>query len=422
MKSKKMGLAMAVIVGMNAVIGAGIFLIPERLIGTVGPAALISYFFVALAVWAMAFSLARVAQYCSKEGSFYTYVQNWAGKKTGIAVTISYCAGLIIALGLLTRMTGIYLNQIFSNVNPLILSISILIILAISILLGTKILKWGQIILIILTIAPLALITILCLTKANIHNLTPFMPYGVSSIFRATKIIVFGFFGFEAIASLYNFVENPQKTIPKSITLTVVLVSLIYITFVGATFLGIDKNLFLNGKNLAEALYQMFPTYFWLISAIIWGIIITIMGTIHSMIWSVSTLIESVFKMFDFKKINLKVSVILVSSLVGLSCIFLKNLDLFFNLTTLFIVPAIMISILPLLINKIKKDSSLEKINSKEIKQKIDNQKEDKFNQEQSKEIFIQTTCSEKFISLIGILTGMVMIVYAVEGIIKILI
>ena len=68
----KIGVATATIVGMNAMIGAGIFTAPAAIGSFVGPAGIIAYIFVIIAVWFIAQSLSRVAARFPQEGSFYT--------------------------------------------------------------------------------------------------------------------------------------------------------------------------------------------------------------------------------------------------------------------------------------------------------------------------------------------------------------
>lgn len=277
-----MGVVEATIVGMNAMIGAGIFIIPEQLQRTVGPAGLLSYLFVIAAIWCIAYSLSRVAAYYPQEGSFYTYISSWAGKNAGLIMSLVYCVGIIVATGLLTRMTGIYLHRVFPQVEPLVLSSLVLLGLSVTIAAGTRMLRWGQIVLIVLTIAPLLIITFLCLTKARVDNLSPFMPFGFGAVLRATKIVIFGFFGFEAVTTLYGNVKNPEYTMPRAITYAIILVSMLYVLFVTSIFLGLPRTLFFEGKTLQDALFVTFPAYPLIITMVIWGIIVTIMGTIHA--------------------------------------------------------------------------------------------------------------------------------------------
>ena len=48
--TKKIGVATATIVGMNAMIGSGIFTAPSAMAAHVGPAGIIAFFFVVVAI------------------------------------------------------------------------------------------------------------------------------------------------------------------------------------------------------------------------------------------------------------------------------------------------------------------------------------------------------------------------------------
>ena len=59
---KKIGVTTATIVGMNAMIGAGIFTLPAALGAYIGPAGIITTLFVAIAVWFLALSMNNITR------------------------------------------------------------------------------------------------------------------------------------------------------------------------------------------------------------------------------------------------------------------------------------------------------------------------------------------------------------------------
>ncbi|MEX2437693.1 MAG: amino acid permease, partial [Candidatus Babeliales bacterium] len=120
---QKIGLATATIVGMNAMIGAGIFSVPAIMASEVGPAGILTYIFVIIAVWFMAQSIARVAQLYPEAGSFYTYTKPWAGHTGGLIAAFSYITGLLIAMGLLAKFAGIFLAWYFPTLSPFTLGL-----------------------------------------------------------------------------------------------------------------------------------------------------------------------------------------------------------------------------------------------------------------------------------------------------------
>jgi len=380
--AQKMGLWMATVVGLNAIIGAGIFMVPAQLGRTVGPAAILTYLFVIAAIWCIAYSLSVVARHHPAAGSFFSYAQLWGGQRAGTIAATFYCGGLVVALGLLTRMVGLYLHDQFASVPASWLSGGVLLLIMVTLLVGKRIAAWGQIVLLVLTLLPLLMITVLCLSRASLNNLSPFMPMGWGSVFNAAKVVIFGFFGFEAITALHAHVISPDRTIPRAITLAISLVSLLYLVFVTSIILAFNRELFLTGAQLPDLLYRAFPSSPWLISLVVWGVIITIMGTLHSMIWSVSMLLQSLAGLFG-KHLSMNNAIVLLCAAVWLCSVMLANLELFFNITAVGIITALVMSIVPVAFR------------------------------------IIPVTRGEQVISWIGLLSAGVMYFYALAGIIN---
>jgi len=356
--SSKIGVSTATIIGMNAMIGAGIFAVPAMLAKNVGPAGVLAFLFVIISVWFVAQSLSRVAQLFPEEGSFYTYTKKWAGHTVGILSSFSYLAGLLIALGLLCQLTGQYLHYFFPNIPEIFLGFITLVTIVVINAFGVSFSQFGQRILIVCTIFPILTIIAMCLSKIDISLLTPFAPHGITNVLKATRIIIFGFFGFECAASLFNVVKDPEKNVPKALTYSIFLVGTLYILFVGSIILSTPPALFGSDGPLPDVLKINFPNHPWLVTAINFSILSAILGTIHSMVWTSSNLLISIFKKLksSFAKhllatgvVNKTTSVLFVGTCILISFLTIKNLNLFFNLTAIFIVFAYVTSIITLL-------------------------------------------------------------------------
>jgi amino acid transporter len=355
----KIGLATATITGMNAMIGAGIFTAPAILASNIGPAGILTYLFVVVAVWFMAQSIARVAQLFPYEGSFYAYARQWGGHALGITAGASYIIGMIVGIGLLTRIAGYNLVPFFPHTNPELLGATALIILVLVNLFGTGLSQLGQRILIGCTVFPLIAIIGMSLTKANFHLLSPFAPFGFGNVMRATSKVIFGFFGFESAASLFALVRDPERNVPRALTYSVVLVGTLYVLFVGALIVSVPLNLFTTPDvPLAETLKQIFPHVTWLTTIIQLAILSAILGTIHSIIWGASNLVISLTKklknqrahmLIASKKVTTKKTVIFIGLCSFIVFYTLHNIDLFFFLSAVFVVFSYITSMITLL-------------------------------------------------------------------------
>lgn len=358
--TEKIGIKTAIIIGMNAMIGAGIFSITSFLGSQVGPAGILTYLFAISAVWFIAQSFARVAYLYPQEGSFYHYSKQWGGHTLGVISAGAYLIGLLIAMGLLCTICGIYLHNMIPNHSATTLGLLILASLIILNMVGMVLSKAGQYILIALTLYPLIVTTLLCLTKIDLANLFPFMPNGHMSIVTGTKVAIFGLFGFESIASLFSIVENPEKNVPSALRYTIIYVGIIYFIFISSMLLAIPQEIFiLNPKiTIPQILNYLFPSQTILTQSVGISILFAIMGTIHAMIWSSSALMLSYLKVLNISfikkaithnKIGHKTCVLIAGLVILIAFLSLSNLDMFFSLTAVAIIFALITSIIPLL-------------------------------------------------------------------------
>lgn len=357
--SGKIGVSTATITGMNAMIGAGIFTAPAILASNVGPAGILTYLFVVCSVWFIAQSLSRVASLFPLEGSFYTYAKQWGGHLVGILAGSSYIVGLTIGMGLLSRIAGQFLLPFFPCTSSEALGLIALICLVILNMFGSALSQLGQRILIVCTVLPLLIIIIMCLTKADLSLLTPFAPFGFGNAMRATRMVIFGFFGFESAASLFSIVKNPERNVPRALTYSILLVGAIYIIFVGSMIVSIPLSLFSSAEvPLTEILKEVFPHATWIITIVHFSILSAVLGTIHSMIWGSSNLLIALVKKLKSNAaqsisraglFNHRSSVFFIGACTLVSFLTLKNIDLFFDLTSLFIISAFILSMITLL-------------------------------------------------------------------------
>lgn len=352
--SNKISVTTATIIGMNAMIGSGIFSAPATMAANVGPAGIIAYGLVVVAVWFMALSFARLAYLFPQEGSFYTYVRSWAGHYGGIIACGSYLLGFFIAMGLLCQMAGMYLQSTLPTLSASTLGFTTLIMLVALNAYGVTLASWGQKLLIVCTVFPLLATIILCIPHINLAYACPFFPFGFTNVLKATRVVIFGFFGFECATALFPIVEHPTRNVPRALTYAIGLVGLLYTLFIAVLILSTPLHYFSSPDILvSDVLAHTFPTNVWLVRSIHLAIVSAIIGTIHAMIWSSSMLLRDFIKVVH-APVNLsqRAAVGIVGVCIALSYSTISNLGLFFNLTALFVVSAYLMAMIALLVKK----------------------------------------------------------------------
>jgi amino acid transporter len=361
--STKISVSTATIIGMNAMIGAGIFSITSLLASTVGPAGILTYLFAFTAVWFMAKSIARTAYLFPEEGGFYVYAKQFGGHHFGLLAAAGYLFGLLTAAGLLCGFAGDYLHEVIPGLSSSTLGLTTFFALVVLNLLGAKLSEIGQYVLIILTVFPLITSTIMCLTKIDLTNLTPFMPYGLPSVLEGTSVAIFGLFGFECTTSLFNIVQDPEKNVPRALTYSLLIVGIIYLFFIGSIILSIPLSVFTANPSITipQALAILFPGNPVIILCITVSILSAIIGTIHSMIWGGSELILSFIKHIKIAgaqtaiktgSITQRHCVLLCGAIILTAYLGISNKNIFFCLTNIGLIFAYITALLPLLFIK----------------------------------------------------------------------
>lgn len=343
-KSNKIGVGTATIIGMNAMIGAGIFGITSLLASKVGAAGILTYLFAFFAVWFIAQSIARAAYLWPEQGSFYTYTRQWGGHTMGLIAASAYLIGFLFAMTLLCKIIGEYLHNLIPSISAEALGTVTLSILIGLNMMGAVLSQIGQYILIACTLFPLLATTLLCFTKISPVNLSPFMPYGIVSVIEGTRVAIFGLFGFESVTALFNIVEKPEKNVPKALLYALCIVGIIYFLFISSIILAVPLTIFTSNPDatIPQALQFLFPNYTFIVHLINFAIISAMLGTVHSMIWAGSELLLSFCTITQSDRLQKLVkngtitqqTTVLACGLIIFICFKnIHNKDLFFTLT-----------------------------------------------------------------------------------------
>ena len=102
-----------VLLGINGVIGSGIFLLPGKMMDLVGPGSLFVYIFMAMVVMAIALCFAECAGRFTRNGASYVYARAAFGEFVGFEVglmswAIRIIAWAAMAVGFVTALSAVW--------------------------------------------------------------------------------------------------------------------------------------------------------------------------------------------------------------------------------------------------------------------------------------------------------------------------
>ncbi len=293
-------------VGVGAMIGAGIFVLTGIAAGIAGPALILAFLFNGFLTYLTASAYAELGSAVPEAGGGYLWVKSAMGNyQAFLGGWMSWFAH-IVAGSLYSLGFGSYLAFLLTEsriIDPkfeaLIATVTAIIIILIfafiNFLGSSETGKAGNII----TILKLMVIGVFVISglyviilnfNESLTHFNPFFPKGLGNMFMAMGLTFIAFEGHEIIVQTGEEVENPRTSIPRAIFKALMIVIPIYVlvafTALGAIssdiptweFLGEHKEL-----GLAEAARQFMPLG---VTLLIFGGLISTLSALNATTYS----------------------------------------------------------------------------------------------------------------------------------------
>lgn len=252
-----------ILLGMGAVIGAGIFVITGQAAANhAGPAIMLSFVLAGIACAFAGLCYAEFSAMLPVSGSAYSYTYATLGE--GLAWFIGWClvleylfASSSVAVGwsaylvsFLTSTLGLpfpaqlaeaplaWKDGAFAASGAVINLPAVLIVAAITALCyrGITQSSFVNAVIVAIKVAVIALFIGFGIQHVDPANWTPFIPentgpgqFGWDGIFRAASIVFFAYIGFDAVSTAAGEAKNPQRDMPIGILGSLAVCTVIYI-------------------------------------------------------------------------------------------------------------------------------------------------------------------------------------------------
>lgn len=260
MKKQKFGIASIVLLGINAIIGSGIFLLPGKAYASVGTSSLLVYLFITALALSMALCFAEVGGMFQRNGGAYVYVREAFGEFAGFEVglmkwIVQIIAWATMAVGFTTALSSV-MPSAASGLGKGVIVTVILVGLGIINIIGVNLTKYVNNIASIGKILPLVLFILVGMFFIHPGNFHPVVPAGLSSVtFSGAAILIFyAFTGFESIATAAEDMDNPKKSLPIAIISAMVVVSIIYFLIQTVSIGALGTELAQSANPVADAM------------------------------------------------------------------------------------------------------------------------------------------------------------------------
>ena len=287
-----------ILLGIGAVIGAGIFVLTGQAAAEyAGPAVMLSFIFAGIACAFAGLCYAEFAAMLPVSGSAYSY--SYATLGEAVAWFIGWCLVLEYLFAASTVAVGWsgYLNAFLSNFDlalPALLASApytydaatadfvktgalvnlpaVLIIAAVSGVgyVGITQSAFVNSIIVAIKVTVILLFIAFGMQYVDPANWHPFIPpneggmkYGIDGVIRASAVVFFAYIGFDAVSTAAGEAKNPQKDMPIGILGSLAVCTLLYIAMCAVLTGMVDFRLLGTPEPVSTAL-NSFPSLGWL--------------------------------------------------------------------------------------------------------------------------------------------------------------
>lgn len=230
----------AVVIGLGAMLGAGVFVAMAPAAQAAGSALLVALVIAAVIAYCNAMSSARLAARYPSSGGTYVYGRERLGDFWGYLAGWSFVVGKVASCAAMALTVGAYVWPEYARVPAIV----VVVLLAAANYFGVRKSAWLTRVLVSVVLIALVAVVVASVTSDVAQPIV--FDFGAgrpSGVLEAAGLLFFAFAGYARIATLGEEVRNPAVTIPRAIPIALGVTLVVYLAVAVAVLavLGPDR-------------------------------------------------------------------------------------------------------------------------------------------------------------------------------------
>ena len=216
---------------VGAVLGTGVITLPALAAQVAGPASLVAWAALVLLSVPLASTFAALGARHPDGGGVATYVRRAFGERAAGAVGWCFYFAIPVGAPPASMMAGGYVADVAGGGRTTTVAIGATLIVGTGLMNLAGLRFSGRVQLGLATVLALLMTATMAvaLPHGSAESLTPFAPNGWAAVGMAAAVLVWGFAGWEAVASLAGDYRNPRHDVPRATAIAVTVVGVLYL-------------------------------------------------------------------------------------------------------------------------------------------------------------------------------------------------
>ncbi|MFC1647840.1 amino acid permease [Nanoarchaeota archaeon] len=220
------------LIGINAIMGTGIFFLPAVGAREAGVASIISWGILSIVAIYISMCFAELASMFPKSGGIYEYSKQAFGSFPSFLIGWGTLIAGNITIAMLIVGAVRYLNPTLPIVIKIIISLVFIVIFNYVAFKGMEMSAVMLVTFAVITLGALATIIFPGMFSFSIDNFSPIMTHSWVAIMITVFLIAETFFGWETVTFLAEETKNPTRVIPKVLVLSTIIIAVIAMLYV----------------------------------------------------------------------------------------------------------------------------------------------------------------------------------------------
>jgi len=250
---RQLGMSDAVVVGLGAMLGAGVFVAFGPAASAAGSGLLVGLAVAAVVAYCNATSSARLAARYPESGGTYVYGRQRLGPFWGYLAGWGFVVGKTASCAAIALTVGSYVWPTHPHLTAVVAVVALTALNYV----GVQKSAWLTRMIVAVVLVVLVVVVVVCLTSpaADLSRLgfDSGRPVTLGGVLRAAALLFFAFAGYARIATLGEEVRNPERVIPRAIPMALGITLVAYLAVAVAALAVADGQLAGSAAPLAEA-------------------------------------------------------------------------------------------------------------------------------------------------------------------------